>query len=209
MISTSFPSVFLLHSDVFSWKSSFRRISSTDLEKSVWPNVFSISVVDWWSPLLISLKISSLWKNINYFSSQWIHIFAMFVWLCDVSVPSPSWREKQIIYGEWTSKVSGREHIYTTGRLHLMELDGNSDCWSTNSSFLTIPVFLVRTSDPLGHLFVSIRSVRVPGFEMKPWKKFGIWDIFSECLPRIYNFNEIPTCTVGCRKRVNPRIARS
>jgi len=43
-------------------------------------------------------------------------------------------------------------------------------------------------SDPLGHLFVSILLALVPSFEMKLWKKFGIWQFFSEYLQKNLEF---------------------
>jgi len=53
--------------------------------------------------------------------------------------------------------VRERARAYTTGRLHLMELGGNSEFCSTIGSLLPIPLFLARLQAILSAI-VSIRS---------------------------------------------------
>ena len=71
------------------------------------------------------------------------------------------------IHGAWTSKASGRERAYTTGRLHLMELGGNSECCSTIGSLLPIPLFLARLPAILSAIFL-FRSAR-RSFQALKW----------------------------------------
>ena len=93
------------------------------------------------------------------------------------------------IHGAWTSKASGRERAYTTGRLHLMELGGNSECCSTIGSLLPIPLFLARLPAILSAICLFRSSWR--SFQALKWnfeKKFGIWQFFSEYLQKNLEF---------------------
>ena len=101
------------------------------------------------------------------------------------SSSSPTWGFRRWRH-PWTSKASGRERAYTTGRLHLMELGGNSECCSTIGSLLPIPLFLARLPAILSAICLFRSSWR--SFQALKWnfeKKSEYGNFFPSISKRI------------------------